>query len=303
MIGYTPATLLEMAVLKSGRFAITTDAAGREVVAVGHRRLPRVILQQKAEGLHGLMEQVAATGARVFTTTEGDPWQIYEAEEEPEDCASPSAAEEYLVMGLRPLLAAGRPVRVAVRREVVRLFVLPWSIPALSLDFGGEAHFVVTGSRSVVGEWHQEADGRRGVVVGVPEVWIGVLERLSVPDGLVLRCDVPVPWVGDDGLAGAVPTAVGVYVPRREVGPDPDAAPQDASGTPFGAPPADDGAAAGGAPAPGGETWLSRLPVVLTEGDVVRPVPVPDGIEVGPVPDGPWEAEVHGQDFSMGSLT
>ena len=284
MISYTPATLLETAVLKSGRFALATDAAGREVVAVGHRRLPRVILQQKAEGLHGLMEQVAAMGARVFTATEGDPWQIYEAEEEPEDCAAPSAAEEYLVMGLRPLLAAGRPVRVAVRREVVRLLVLPWSIPALSLHFGGEAHFVVTGTRGVVGEWRPEVDGRRGVVVGVPEVWIGVLERLSAPaGGLVLRCDVPVPWVGDDGLAGAVPTSVGVYVPR----PDPGSVPEG-------------GAAADGA----GETWVSRLPVVLTEGDVVRPVPVPDGIEVGPVPDGPWEAELGGQaDFSMGSLT
>lgn len=304
MIGYTPATLLETAVLKSGRFALTTDAAGREVVAVGHRRLPRVILQQKAEGIHGLMEQVAATGGRVFTATEGDPWQIYEAEEEPEDCASPSAAEEYLVMGLRPLLAAGRPVRVAVRREVVRLYVLPWSIPALSLDFGGEAHFVVTGTRGVVGEWHQEADGRRGVVVGVAEVWLGVLERLSAPaGGLVLRCDVPVPWVGDDGLGGAVPTAVGVYVPRHDAGAgpvDPGARPPDLDGTPFGS-----GAAGGGDGAVGGgESWLSRLPVVLTEGDAVRPVPVPDGIEVGPVPDGPWEVEAHGQaDFPMGSLT
>ncbi|MGH9092285.1 MAG: hypothetical protein ACRDZR_13055 [Acidimicrobiales bacterium] len=202
----------------------------------------------------------------------------------------PSAAEEYLVMGLRPLLAAGRPVRVAVRREVVRLLVLPWSVPALSLDFGGEPHYVVTGTRGVVGEWHQEADGRRGVVVGVPEVWIGVLERLSAPaGGLVLRCDVPVPWVGDDGLAGAVPTSVGVYVPRH----DPEAEPD--GGSPDGRSPDD--------PA-GSESWLSRLPVVLTEGDVVRTVPVPDGIEVGPVPDGPWEAEAHGQaDFSMGSLT
>lgn len=276
MITYSPTTLLETAVLKSGRFALTTDAAGREVVAVGHRRLPRVVLQQKAEGLHGLMEEVAATGARVFTTTEGDPWRIVEAEEEPEDCASPPTAEEYLVMGLRPLLAAGRPARVAVRREVVRLLVLPWTIPALSLDFGGTPHYVVTGTRGVVGDWQQEPEGRRGVVVGVPEVWVGVLERLHAPDGeLVLRCNAPVPWVGDDGIAGAVPTSVGVFVPRH-----------------------------GDGEAGGAETWLSRLPVVLTEGDVVRPVQVPEGVEVGPVPDGPWEREGHGAaDFSMGSLT
>lgn len=291
MITYTPTTLLETAVLKSGRFALTTDAAGREVVAVGHRRLPRVILQQKADGLHGLMQEVAATGARVFTTTEGDPWRIVEAEEEPEDCASPPAAEEYLVMGLRPLLAAGRPVRVAVRREVVRLLVLPWTIPALSLDFGGAPHYVVTGTRGVVGDWQQEPDGRHGVVVGVPEVWVGVFERLH--DGnLVLRCNVPLPWVGDDGLTGAVPSSVGVFVPRHGGADDP--APDEP--TELGA---GDGMEAGV-----GETWLSRLPVVLTEGDVVRPVAVPDGVEVGTVPDGPWELEGHGPaDFSMGSLT
>lgn len=287
MITYSPTTLLETAVLKSGRFALTTDAAGREVIAVGHRRLPRVILQQKAEGLHGLMQEVATSGARVFTTTDGDPWRIVEAEEEPEDCASPPAAEEYLVIGLRPLLADGRPVRVAVRREVVRLLVLPWTIPALSLDFGGTPHYVVTGTRGVVGDWCQEADGRRGVVVGVPEVWIGVFERLYGLDGeLVLRCNVPVPWVGDDGLTGAVPSSVGVFVPRH------------------GGEPTLDEPAEPGAGLEVGETWLSRLPVVLTEGDVVRAVQVPDGVDVGPVPDGRWELEGNEPaDFPMGSLT
>lgn len=291
MAGYRPTTLLETAVLKSGRFALTTDAAGREVVAVGHRRLPRVILQQKSEALHGLMEQVASSGARVFTATEGDAWEIAEADEEPDDCASPSAAEEYLVMGLRPLLAEGRPVRVAVRREVVRLLVLPWSIHALTLDFGEQSHFVVTGTRGVMGDWQVEPDGRRGVVVGVPEVWVGVLERLLAPGhDLVLRCDVPVPWVGDEGVAGAVPTAVGVFVPRgAETG---DTGWSDPGGTGF----------------PGGnaegESWLSRLPVVLTEGDAVRPVTVPGDVEVGPVPDGPWELEAHGSpDFPMTGLT
>jgi hypothetical protein len=281
MITYSPTTLLETAVLQSGRFALTTDAAGREVVAVGQRRLPRVILQQKAEALHGLMQEVASAGVRVFTTSDGDPWRIVEAEEEPEDCASPPAAEEYLVMGLQPLLAEGRPVRVAVRREVVRLMVLPWTIPALSLDFGGTPHYVVTGTRGVVGDWRQEPGGRRGVVVGVPEVWIGVFEQLYAIDGaLALRCNVPVPWVGDDGLTGAVPSSVGVFVPRH-----------DDAGTD----PAEPG---------GGETWLSRLPVVLTEGDVVRPVEVPDGVEVGTVPKGPWELEGNGSaDFPMGSLT
>lgn len=286
MITYSPTTLLETAVLKSGRFALTTDAAGREVVAVGHRRLPRVILQQKAEALHGLMQEVATSGARVFTTTEADPWRIVEADEEPEDCASPPAAEEYLVIGLRPLLADGRPVRVAVRREVVRLLVMPWTIPALSLDFGGTPHYVVTGTRGVVGEWRQETDGHRGVVIGVPEVWIGVFERLYALDGgLALRCNVPVPWVGDDGLTGAVPSSVGVFVPRPEgVGDEP--------------------AEAGGFDMEVGETWLSRVPVVLTEGDVVRPVEVPEGVNVGSVPDGTWEIEGNGSaDFPMGSLT
>ncbi len=290
MITYSPATLLETAVLKSGRFALTTDAAGREVVAVGQRRLPRVILQQKAEGLHGLMQEVGSSGARVFTTSDGDPWRIVEAEEEPEDCASPPAAEEYLVMGLRPLLAAGRPVRVAVRREVVRLLVLPWTIPALSLDFGGTPHYVVTGTRGVVGDWRQEPDGRRGVVVGVPEVWIGVFERLYATDGdLVLRCNVPVPWVGDDGLTGAVPSSVGVFVPRHDGAAQPGLAEPEA---------------AAGFDLEAGETWLSRLPVVLTEGDVVRPVEVPAGVDVGPVPDGPWELDANGSaDFPLGSLT
>ncbi len=285
MFSYMPSTLLERAVLESGRFALASDTAGREVLAVGQRRLPRVVLQQKADGLHGLMQQVAASGGRVFTVARDDPWLIEEAAEEVDDCASPVAAEEYLVMGLRPLTVAGRPVRVAVRREVVRLLLLPWTVPAVSLQFGTSRHFVVTGTRGVVGDWQLTADGRSGVVVGVPELWVGILERLHpAGSGLVLRCDVPVPWVGDDGLCGATPTAIGVFS-RRD---------GDGDGTD-----GDDHLLG-----ESGESWLARLPVVMTEGDVVQPVPVPDGVAVGTVPEGPWEREAEGPaDFPMSSLT
>jgi hypothetical protein len=290
MLDYTPDTSLEAAVLKSGRFVLSTDTAGREVVSVGHRRLPKVVLPQKADGLHALMQEVSATGARAFTVTEGDPWRIEEAEEDPEDGASPAAAEEYLVMGVRPLRAGGRPIRVAVQREVVRLYVLPWSIPARTLHFGGDAHFIVTSTRGVVGDWQVSPDGRTGVIVGVPELWVGVLERLARPDvGLVLRSDVPVPWIGDDGLCGAAPTTVGVFERAGVEGA-------------VGAVP--DSAGNAGPAAAAGESWLAKLPVVMTEGNVVRPVPVPADVEIGEVPDGPWELEAQGgADFSMGSLT
>lgn len=297
MISYRPATLLERAVLEAGRFALTTDTAGREVVAVGHRRLPKVVLQQKADDLHGLMQEVATSGGRVFVAGEGDPWEIREVDEEPEDAGSPTAAEEYLVMGLRPLVLEGRPVRVAVRREVVRLLVLPWAIPARTVQLGGETRFVVTGRRSLVGDWQTDPEGRQGVVVGVSEMWLGVLERrYGGAGGLVLRCDVPVPWVGDEGLAGAVPTAVGVYAPRAEG--DPEGPGPDGGGT---------GSATGGGPGAGSPapvSWLAKLPVVLTEGDVVRSTAVPGDLDVGPAVEGPWEAEALGpSDFPMSSLT
>jgi hypothetical protein len=209
-------------------------------------------------------------------------------------------------MGLRPLRVGGRPVRVAVRREVVRLFLLPWSIPAKTLHFGGEPHFVVTSARGVVGDWKVEPDGRFGVVVGVPEVWVGVLERHHRPDaGLVLRSDVPVPWIGDDGLSAAVPTAVGVFDRRgvRDGGGADSADSADSAGE-TGEAGTVAGDIGGGVSPETGESWLAKLPVVMTEGDVVRPVPVPDDVEVGEVPDGPWELEAHGTtDFSMGSLT
>lgn len=267
MVPFTPGTPLEAAVLESGRFELATDTAGREVMVVGQRRLPKVVMLAKADGVHGLMEAVAATGAQAFASVSGDPWQI--AEDEPDHAPSPTAAEEYLVMGLRPLLTDRRPVRVAAGSDVIRLFLLPWTIPARTVGFGGHAHFVVTSARGVVGDWEPIADGRHGVVVGVSEAWIGILERYLQPgSSLVLRCDVPVPWVGDGGLTNAVPHEVGVF------------------------------------DAGSGESWVAKLPVVFIEGDVVRPVEVPPELEVGSVPDGPWELEAQGSsDFSMGSLT
>lgn len=286
MITFTPTTPLEAAVLESGRFELATDSAGREVLVVGHRRLPKVVLLQKSDGLHDLLDALASTGARAFAVTDADPWEI--DEDEPEGADDPTAAEEYLVMGLRPLLAQRRPVRVTVRRDVVRLYVLPWTLPAKTVDFGGKAHYVVTSARGVVGEWEGVPDGRRGVAVGLPEMWVGVLERYKRPGSeLVFRTDVPVPWVGESGLAGAVPRVVGVF--ERAGSDDPEAAMS------IGA------SVAGG---PSGETWMARIPIVMTEGDVVQTVVVPDGVDVGDVPDGMWELEAQGSaDFSLESLT
>jgi len=47
--------------------------AGREVVCVGHRRLPKIVLQQKSEGLRDLIGAVSATGGRAFSVAEDDP--------------------------------------------------------------------------------------------------------------------------------------------------------------------------------------------------------------------------------------
>jgi hypothetical protein len=264
---YTPTTPLEAAVLESERFHLTTDTTGRDVVGVGHRRLSQVVLPWHAEGLRGLVDALSPGSGRAFITSRGDPWLIEPIETDAEADAPLVAAEEYLVMGLRPLRSGGRPVRVAGPRGVVRLFLLPWTMPAKTLDFGHQRHFVVTSSRGVVGDWLPAADGRRGMVIGLPEVWVGILERQSGPDTvLAFRCDVPVPWVADDGLANAVPTAVGVY----EV------------------------TAAGGDahPGPAGETWLAQLPIVMTEGDVVSPVLVPSDVTADPAPEGPWEREL-----------
>ena len=153
-------------------------------------------MPKKAEGLHDLMQALAATGGHSFSVTDGDPWVIEEEDDVAE--AATAAAEEYLVMGLRPLRSDGRPVRVADGRGVIRLFVLPWVLPAKTVGFGNHSHFVVTSARGVVGDWEPIAGGRSGVVVGVPETWVGILERYRRPGSeLVFRCDVPVPWIGD----------------------------------------------------------------------------------------------------------
>ena len=279
MITYTPATPLEAAILESGRFELTSDTSGREVLCVGHRRLPKIVLQQKSEALHGLVAAVGATGGSAFTVSEGDPWLIDETE--PGEDPAPVAAEEYLVMGLRPMTSDGRPVRVASGRDVVRLVHLPWSMPPKTLDFGGDPHFVVTSTRGVVGEWYNPPDGRMGVVVGVLEVWVGILERHHSEDTeLVFRCDVPVPWIGDGGLTNAVPTTVAVYE------------------YPVSAEATDPGLESN-------ESWIAKIPVVMTEGTVIHPVHLPDNVEIGEVPDGPWELEWQGStnEFSLGSLS
>ena len=280
MITYTPTTPLESAILEMGRFELATDTAGREVICVGHRRLPKVVLQQKAEGLHDLVEAVTATGGRAFGVVEGDPWQI--GEEDPDGAPAPVAAEEYLVMGLRPMTADGRPARVASGRDVVRLFLLPWSMPAKTLNFGGDAHYVVTSTRGVVGDWDIAPDGRIGVVVGVPEMWVGLLERHhAAGTGLVLRCDVPVPWIGDNGLTNAVPTTVAVF--EHHDGP---------------------GENGNGSSPAGGESWIAKIPIIMTEGNVVQPVHLPDDVDIDEVVDGPWELEWQGStEFSMESLS
>src|SRR5271155_5547800 len=106
MIVYSPKSPLEGAILESGRFELAIDTAGREVVCVGHRGLPKVVLQMKTDGVQDLVEAVAADGGTAFEITrEGDPWRIEEAE--PDGSPVPIAAEEYLVMGLRPLTAEG----------------------------------------------------------------------------------------------------------------------------------------------------------------------------------------------------
>jgi hypothetical protein len=270
MTAYTPTTPLEAAVLESERFQFSTDTAGREVVCVGQRRLPQVVLPQDADGLRDLVEALSEGGRRAFTTSRGDPWLIEPLDVDPEP--PPVAAEEYLVMGLRPMKSDGRPVRVAGSRGVVRLFVLPWTMPAKTLDFGRQRHFVVTSARGVVGEWMPATDGHRGVIVGLPEVWVGILERQCHPSAsLVFRCDVPVPWVADGGLANAVPTTAGAF-------------------------------ALGGVP-PRAEAWVARLPIVMTEGDVVSPVLMPSDLTLDEVPPGPWELEFDSpSDFSFDSL-
>ena len=251
-----------------------SDTAGREVVCVGHRGSPKIVLPQKAEGIRDLVETVASGGGSAFEVTdEGDPWQIEDVE--PDSSPIPIAAEEYLVMGMRPMTADGRLVRVAASRDIVRLFLLPWNLPAKTLDFGGTPHFVVTSTRGVVGEWDLATDGRSGVVIGAPEIWVGILERQYARlHPMVFRCDVPVPWVGDNGVSNTRPTTIGVYQ------------------------------AAGG---PGGsedESWIAKLPVIMTEGDVINPVVLPHGVESEEVPDGPWELEwQNSSDFSMESLT
>lgn len=282
MITYTPTTPLEAAVLESGRFELTTDTAGREVLVVGHQRMPKIVMLEKAEGLHDLIQAVAATGARSFSATAGDPWEIDEEESDERDTdKAPTAAEEYLVMGMRALRSDGRPVRVAAGRGVVRLFVLPWILPAKTVGFGMHRHFVVTSARGVVGDWEPVSGGRSGVVVGVPEMWVGIFERYRRPGSeLVYRCDVPVPWVGESGLSNSAPTTVGVY--DRPVEAD----------------------AAGLEDPSGGETWVAKIPVVMTEGDVVQPVAIPADVDVDEVPEGAWELEAQSSaDFSIGSLT
>ncbi|HLN16238.1 MAG TPA: hypothetical protein VK277_05720 [Acidimicrobiales bacterium] len=274
-ITYSPQTPLEAAVLASESFQLGADSSGREVVCVGPRRLPKTVVPRKSEGLHGLLGVLGtdAEALQAFNVIEGDPWQISEAEVD-ESLVTP-AAEEYLVMGLRPLLADGRPVRVAVAGSVVRLFILPWTIPAKTLSFGGATHFLVTATRGVVGDWTLVADGREGVIVGVAEAWVSVFERQQTPGTeLVFRCDVPVPWIGDGTLVYAAPQAVGVFEARAE----------------------------GGTEAAGDEgddtisvdvevAWVAKLPVAMTEGTVVTPVEVPRDVAVARVPDGPFEME------------
>gem|GEM_PF-3033418 len=277
MITYEPRAAVEGAVLESGRVELAVDTAGREVICAGPRLLPKVVLPAGAD-LQDLLECLAAGGARAFSVVGTDPWRLEPARDEQAGDPSPlTAAEEYLVMGLRPMRLDGRPLRVAWGRGVVRLYLLPWTLPARTLNFGHGPRFVVTSTRSVVGDWLGVPDARRGVVVGLPEAWVGILERRAGPGAtLAFRCDVPVPWVGEHGLANAVPTAAGAYV--------------------LGA-------------APGtGDAWAATLPVPMTEGNVVSPVLVPDGIEVDPVADGPWEREAGGSlpgssDFPMEVLT
>lgn len=320
MIDYTPKTPLEAAVLESGRFEFAIDSAGREVLSIGHRRLPKVVLPRKAEGLHELIEALSADGGESFSVTEGDPWLI--SQEEPDRNTTTIAAEEYVVMGLRPMTLDHRPIRVAAGRGVVRLFLLPWYLPAKTLDFGEGSHYMVSATRGVLGSWALSDDARLGVVIGVPEVWIGILERHCSPGAqLVFRCDVPVPWVGDAGLSNAVPTTVGVFEISTDVSKAP-YQPNDQSAelneqqwnTPFETTAAVADTSADNpldnaldnvldTPSDGTGTWIAKLPVVMTEGNVVKPVEVPIDIDVVSIPDGPWEIEFGGDPDDFSNLT
>jgi hypothetical protein len=248
---YTPRTVLESVVLESGRIELAEDSAGRPVLVVGHRRLAPVVLDRGLPALSGLVGVLTEAGGGAFCATEDDPWRI---EPDQGGTEAVAAADEVLVMALHPLQVGGRPLRVAAGRDLARLLLLPWCFAAQAVDFGAGGRYVVTATRALVGEWRPEADARRGVVLGVPEAWAGVLDRPGDDQGrLGFRCDVPVPWMAESAVAGDVPRRVGV----------------------FGA----EGA------------FVARLPVVLTEGSVVEPVTVPDGVDVGPAPSGLFDGE------------
>lgn len=267
VVTVAPQTPLEAAVLGAGHFQLDADAAGRDIVCIGHRRLPKVVIPQQVAELASLNQVLGVGGGRAFSVAAGDPWLVTQ---EPADPAlEVPAAEEYLVMGLRPMAVDGRPVRVVSGGTVVRLFLLPWTIPARTVELGGSRHYLVTGNRGVVGDWQRSADGRHGVVVGVADIWVGLMERQLAGDAeLALRCDVPVPRIGEHGPTGAVPTSVGVFEGSP---PMPDVADDDTI-------------------AVDAETsWRAKLPVLLTEGNVVEPVAVPEEVTLGPAPDGPWE--------------
>ena len=83
-------------------------------------------------GVAGLLDTLGSGGSRVFRTRRADPWEIVE---EPAVSGEVlAAAEEYLVMGIHQLRAEGRPVRVAAAGTVVRLFLLPWTIAARTVE-------------------------------------------------------------------------------------------------------------------------------------------------------------------------
>jgi hypothetical protein len=274
MITYTPKTPMEAAVFETGHFELTTDTAGREVLCVGHDRLPKVVLPKKAEGLKDLMKVLGKNGGKAFTVTDADPWQV-----EPvaaRTSALPEAAEEYLVMAVHTLLVEGRPLRVGAGRELVRLFLAPWYIPTIKLALGNTTHLALNTNRNVIGDW-VPLEGKRGMLLGVPEVWCSILERQRRPGStMVYRCDVPMPWVSANGLTNAIPTTVGVY----ELGED-----------------AGDKSERTG-------TWVAKLPVFMTDGTAIDPVELPQAVSVAEVPDGPWELEVMSplQDFDMSEL-
>jgi len=268
-VTYSPKTSLEAAVLAAGYLQVGTDSSGREVVAVGPPRLPKVVLPKKAEGISHLLSTLGVDSAHAFSVQEGDPWTISEADAE--ETLSVIAAEEYLVMGLSPMEAQRRPVRIATGGSVVRLFLLPWVIAANTLDLGDSHHYLVTSTRGILGDW-LPAEVGRGVVVGVPEVWVSVFERAQKTDSeLLFRCDVPVPWMGSDGLVNAVPTSVGVYEARHDVGTS--SGVEDTISVDVEA------------------AWLGKVPIVMTEGSVVHPVKIPPQVDVIRTPDGPWEME------------